>query len=237
MRKRGQAAMEFLMTYGWALLVVLVAIGALSFFGVLDPGKFLPDSCTLGPGLACDDFKVEKLPDPDTGTISLSVINGLGKDLDLFVVEIVKNEENLNQLCGGYFGAVVEEGNVQNQCDSDPGSKCKHVFKDGDTKVIRGMHFYGEYIYLNNPVYCFDASGRDSCCLKYEGILDNTDYLQNPVVGIENCNIDKCNDAASTGDHPIVKGSRFKAKLKIIYKTQDSNILHERMGSLITRVE
>jgi uncharacterized protein (UPF0333 family) len=32
MQQRGQAAMEFLMTYGWAILVVLIAIGALAYF-------------------------------------------------------------------------------------------------------------------------------------------------------------------------------------------------------------
>lgn len=35
--RKGQAAMEFLMTYGWAILVVLAAIGALAYFGVLSP--------------------------------------------------------------------------------------------------------------------------------------------------------------------------------------------------------
>jgi len=40
--KKGQALMEFLMTYGWAILVVLVAIGALAYFGVLNPERFLP---------------------------------------------------------------------------------------------------------------------------------------------------------------------------------------------------
>jgi uncharacterized protein (UPF0333 family) len=38
--RKGQAAMEFLMTYGWAILVVLAAIGALAYFGVLSPDKF-----------------------------------------------------------------------------------------------------------------------------------------------------------------------------------------------------
>jgi len=41
--KKGQAAMEFLMTYGWALLVVLIAIGALAFFGVLNPSRFFAE--------------------------------------------------------------------------------------------------------------------------------------------------------------------------------------------------
>ena len=40
-------AMEFLMTYGWAILVVLVAVGALAYFGVfnLDKFYFIKDDC------------------------------------------------------------------------------------------------------------------------------------------------------------------------------------------------
>ena len=73
--KKGQAAMEFLMTYGWAILVVLVAIGALAYFGVLNPSRFLPSSCTVGPGIGCDDHRVS------TTTTQLILRNGLGDDL------------------------------------------------------------------------------------------------------------------------------------------------------------
>jgi hypothetical protein len=47
MNKKGQAAMEFLMTYGWAIVVVLAAIGALAYFGVLSPQKLLPERTTF----------------------------------------------------------------------------------------------------------------------------------------------------------------------------------------------
>ena len=57
-QKRSQAAMEFLMTYGWAILVVLAAIAALAYFGILSPEKFLPEKCVLAPGLACVQHKV-----------------------------------------------------------------------------------------------------------------------------------------------------------------------------------
>lgn len=49
--------MEFLMTYGWAILVVLAAIGALAYFGVLSPDKFLPDKCTISPPISCLEYK------------------------------------------------------------------------------------------------------------------------------------------------------------------------------------
>ena len=54
--KRAQAAMEFLMTYGWAILVVLAAIGALAYFGVLSPDRFLPEKCTLPSGKSLYTF-------------------------------------------------------------------------------------------------------------------------------------------------------------------------------------
>jgi hypothetical protein len=43
------------MTYGWAILVVLAAIGALAYFGVLNPSNFLPNKCVASPGISCID--------------------------------------------------------------------------------------------------------------------------------------------------------------------------------------
>ena len=73
--KKSQAAMEFLMTYGWAILVVLAAIAALAYFGVLSPEKFLPENCKIAPGINCAGFKVS------TGSTTLVLQNGYGKDL------------------------------------------------------------------------------------------------------------------------------------------------------------
>lgn len=51
--KKSQAAMEFLMTYGWAILVALIVISALAYFGVLNPERFLLHSNEI-KGLASD---------------------------------------------------------------------------------------------------------------------------------------------------------------------------------------
>ena len=68
------------MTYGWAILVVLIAISALAYFGVLNPSRFLPESCTLVPGLSCVDHKATN------DSITLVVQNGMGQDLRNFSV-------------------------------------------------------------------------------------------------------------------------------------------------------
>ena len=56
MNKKSQAAMEFLMTYGWAIVVVITAIAALAYFGVLTPEGFMPTQCTFPIGISCLDF-------------------------------------------------------------------------------------------------------------------------------------------------------------------------------------
>jgi len=82
MYKKSQAAMEFLMTYGWAILVVLVAIGALAYFGVLSPDRFLPSRCTLPSGIACIDHEVTDVFGPGNGELYIVIRNGLGYGME-----------------------------------------------------------------------------------------------------------------------------------------------------------
>ncbi len=72
--------MEFLMTYGWAILVVLVVIGALAYFGVLSPSTLLPEKCTFPVGLMCNDFYVGLEPGGQN-TVQLMLQNGAGRDI------------------------------------------------------------------------------------------------------------------------------------------------------------
>ena len=58
--KKGQAAMEFLTTYGWAFLVIIVVIVALWQFGVFDTTSRIPASCNVGSMLDCSGgYRVE----------------------------------------------------------------------------------------------------------------------------------------------------------------------------------
>ena len=79
--RKSQAALEFLMTYGWAIMVVLVAIGSLAYFGVLSPDKFLPNKCSLPSGIACIDFEVRDIIGPGSGEVYVVIRNGIGYDI------------------------------------------------------------------------------------------------------------------------------------------------------------
>jgi len=78
---KGQAAMEFMLTYGWAILVVLAAIGALAYFGVLSPDKFLPERCLFPSGIDCVDKAV--IDTADDGVIQVALRNNIGYTMEV----------------------------------------------------------------------------------------------------------------------------------------------------------
>lgn len=82
MMKRAQAAMEFLMTYGWAVLIILVAVSALAYFGILNSDKFLPERCLMPPGIACLGHKAT------TSAVTVVLQNGLGSDITIDTIGI-----------------------------------------------------------------------------------------------------------------------------------------------------
>ncbi len=61
MGKRGQAAIEFLSTYGWAVLVIALVLAALVWLGVFNISGSVPDRCAFPAGtLTCTDLKIGK---------------------------------------------------------------------------------------------------------------------------------------------------------------------------------
>jgi hypothetical protein len=76
-----QATKEFLMTYGWAIGVVLIAIGVLVVFGLSSP-KFYLNSCKLKEPLRCVDSKVTE------SGVELAIANMAGMDLKNVSVSI-----------------------------------------------------------------------------------------------------------------------------------------------------
>jgi hypothetical protein len=79
MDKRGQTAIEFLMTYGWAILVVMIAIASLTYFGVLNPSRSLPERCLFGNNINCQDSLISI--SGGNGALNVSILNGLGMTL------------------------------------------------------------------------------------------------------------------------------------------------------------
>jgi len=54
-RLKAQSAMEYLMTYGWAILIIAVVLGALFSLGVFSGSSMLGTSCIASPGYYCQN--------------------------------------------------------------------------------------------------------------------------------------------------------------------------------------
>lgn len=104
MKRRGQAATEFLMTYGWAILIVLLAIGALAYFDILSPNKFLPSSCILFPGLSCDDFIVSP------GSAIVIITNGMGNSLTINELNLTNSNDDSSCQVDNVAGDILSDG-------------------------------------------------------------------------------------------------------------------------------
>jgi hypothetical protein len=110
MKNKAQAAMEFLMTYGWAILVVLVVIGALAYFGILKPEISLPERCELQQGFYCKDFRIADVTGGNDN-ISFTFENGRGKGMMLTGLTAQGTNDISHIICGG-------PGRVYATCDS-----------------------------------------------------------------------------------------------------------------------
>jgi len=77
MEKRGQASMEFLMTYGWAILAAVIAVGVLAYYGVFNQSSAMPNTCLISAPLGCDEHLVN-----DTG-VRVIVRNGAGSGVTI----------------------------------------------------------------------------------------------------------------------------------------------------------
>ncbi len=51
--RRAQSAMEYLMTYGWAILIIAVVLSALFMLGLFNPSTFVSSQCIFPAEFSC----------------------------------------------------------------------------------------------------------------------------------------------------------------------------------------
>src|SRR3989344_5000931 len=83
MDRKGQAAVEFLMTYGWAILAAVIAIGVLAYFGVFSPGKYVTGSAIVNAPFYVNAWNVQESIGTDGG-INIELRNKGGEDYNVY---------------------------------------------------------------------------------------------------------------------------------------------------------
>ena len=84
MSLKAQSALEFLTTYGWAFLVILIMIGTLAYFGVLSPSKIVPNRCTFGSEFQCLDYQISAT----ANTFKVRLKNNVGEPITVSTISL-----------------------------------------------------------------------------------------------------------------------------------------------------
>ncbi len=97
MKKKAQGAMIFIYTYGWAILIVLAAVGVLGYMGVLNPANYMPSKC-ISQGFTCSDFHIEA---GTPGKVTLYLANNMGFMTDDVTISL-KNSNGVECCSSGF---------------------------------------------------------------------------------------------------------------------------------------
>jgi len=109
---RAQAAMEYLMSYGWAIVIIVVALAVLVYLGVFSAGGKTPDICSFPPGIQCRTFRLET-----DGSLNTTIYNGFSDKIVITNVACTSEQptaqgeppswESANEsIDAGYVGSV-----------------------------------------------------------------------------------------------------------------------------------
>ena len=77
---KSQAALEFLTTYAWAFLGIMVTLGALYYFGIFDFSKYLPQECIFPSQFECVAFS---FVGGATDQIRFRIVNNAGETVNV----------------------------------------------------------------------------------------------------------------------------------------------------------
>jgi uncharacterized protein (UPF0333 family) len=85
-KKRGQAALEFMLSYGWAILTVMVVIGSIAYI-MPNQRSLTRNKCTFPPQMPCAGSSF------DSDNLTLSLRNSAGVSINSLSVKIISPEE------------------------------------------------------------------------------------------------------------------------------------------------
>lgn len=89
--------MEFLVTYGWVFITIMVVMGAIIYLGVLDPSRFMKPYCDFSYKLQCKDFAITKNGSSGPGGSGFIVRLQNNFERPIAVYSITSQNVNINQ--------------------------------------------------------------------------------------------------------------------------------------------
>ena len=93
--------MEYLMTYGWALIILVAVISVLFSMGVFNPQNYMSEECAFQPSLQCKAVSLSS-----SGEFSVYLVNGMGYSPDSWEMEI-EGKKSIYQMENGMIKLTI----------------------------------------------------------------------------------------------------------------------------------
>ena len=108
---KGQAAMEYMITYGWAIVIIL-AVMTILYSTVFRPEFYVAERCDMAPGVICDNFKLETI-NPNAVKLTLAMHTAMGfkikpEKIDFGFTEPGESVEDASVYIGPTLGEIID---------------------------------------------------------------------------------------------------------------------------------
>ena len=186
--KKGQVAMEFLMTYGWAIIIILLAIAALWLLGVFSPS--VTTTCQIEAPFTCQDAVVSDnsviirmgANQVQTATVNSITVNGQNCP-QLTNKQLVANQISTVR-CTGLTLEEDEKVTVQIGATYEKeGGGLTHTIEG----AISGQASSGSYVYSSDSAlvaaYDFETDAIDVTANGHDGTITAADCKASGKVG------------------------------------------------------
>ncbi len=132
---RGQAAIEYIMTYGWAILALVIIIAMLAGSGILSPSFMVSEECTLGSNLPC---RFAIFNQGGETNLALGLDNGFPYKIKIISVQVVDPAH------GGEFQGFAENAEVESGANYTAQAKLSGAEVTPNTV----LHLYANVTYV-----------------------------------------------------------------------------------------
>ncbi len=109
---RSQSAVEYLVTYSWAILILAVAVGVLFYLGVFNPTSLTNTQCIFPAGISCRETSLapngiltinfEQATESPVNVTAIGCATSLNSTAQLLVPQVylpIGGAENINVQC------------------------------------------------------------------------------------------------------------------------------------------
>lgn len=173
---KGQAALEFLTTYGWMFMIVIIVFAALSYFGLTDLRQNIPEDCRFEEAFECNAYVAY-----NDGSYAFEITNIDGRRINI-----------INVVCGFSFTDEQVRYNFSTATVFNPGDSRTYECDSGDVsnaptdyvgKFLQEMRIV--YTYVEQDPFPKVSTGEMTATVTDDNVL-YLDYraAAEPIIGV-----------------------------------------------------